>query len=303
MKGYNFFGIWHNAGGGLYKAGGKIAAPTAKLAFLLAVALTILSFASCGREKSGNLEFLYQEETDSYTLAYYNDSANVSTLEIPDTFKDKPVTAIGQLAIGSCDTLERIVIGKNIESIDKWGIVDCRYLKSIEVDEENGYFSSLDGVLYSKDMTKIITYPNAHTADYAKDGKLLKAASYAVAPGVKVIGHCAFYKCYGLEKVALPDSVEEIEDRAFHKCEAMTDINFPEGLRSIGKDAFLGCKGLTEITLPSSIRALGDYAFYNADNIKTLRIRTSQENVDLGTKWYPTSAGREIPVNILWEER
>jgi len=272
-------------------------------ATLLLASCLLLLASGCGREKSGNMEFVYQDETDSYALIYYNDTAGVSELVIPETFKDKPVTAIGQLAIGSCDTLEKITIGKNLESIDKWGIVDCRYLKSIEVDEENGYFCSLDGVLYSKDMTKIITYPNAHTAEYAKDGKLLKAASYAVAPGVKVIGHCAFYKCYGLEKVALPDGVEEIEDRAFHKCEAMTDINFPEGLRSIGKDAFLACKGLTEVTLPSTIRALGDYVFYNADNIKTLRIKTLQENVELGTKWYPTSAGREIPVNILWEER
>jgi len=264
--------------------------------FLLASCL-----ASCGREKSGNLEFIYQDETDSYTLIYYADSAGVSELIIPDTFKDKPVTAIGQLAIGSCDTLEKITIGKNIQSIDKWGIVDCRYLKRIEVAEENKHFCSLDGVLYSKDMTRLVTYPNAHTAEYAKDGKLLKLGSYAVAPGVKTIGHAAFYKCYALEKVVLPPGLEVIEDRAFHKCEAMAEINFPEGLRSIGKDAFLACKGLEEVALPSSIRALGDYVFYNADNIKTLRIMTSQENVTLGNKWYPTSAGRDISVEIIWD--
>ena len=271
------------------------------LPILVATSLLLLTFASCGREKSGNLEFIYENDTDSYTLIYYTDTAGVSELVIPDTFKEKPVTAIGQLAIGSCDTLEKITIGKNIESIDKWGIVDCRYLKAIEVAEENEYFCSLDGVLYSKDMTKLITYPNAHTAEYAKDGKLLKAASYAVAPGVKVIGHCAFYKCYGLESVTLPDSVEEIEDRAFHKCEAMTEINFPEGLRSIGKDAFLACKGLEEVTLPSTIRVLGDYVFYNADNIKTVRIKTAEANVEQGTKWYPTSAGRDISVEIIWD--
>ena len=270
-------------------------------AILLAASLMLLIFASCGREKSGSMEFLYETETDSYTLIYYNDSASVSELVIPDTFKDKPVTAIGQLAIGSCDTLEKIVIGKNITSIDKWGIVDCRYLKSIEVAEENEYFCSLDGVLYSKDMTKLITYPNANAAEYTKDGKLLKTAGYAVAPGVKVIGHAAFYKCYALEKVVLPDGLEEIEDRAFHKCEAMTDVNFPEGLRSIGKDAFLACKGLENITLPSTIRFLGDYVFYNADNIQTLRVMTAQANVELGFKWYPTSAGRDTAVEIIWE--
>ena len=268
-------------------------------AMLLASCLLLLA-SGCGREKSGSLEFIYQEDTGSYTLIYYNDTAGVSELIIPDTFQDKPVTAIGQLAIGSCDTLEKIIIGKNIASIDKWGIVDCRYLKSIEVAEENEYFCSLDGVLYSKDMTKLITYPNAHTARYAKDGKLLKPASYTIAPGTKIIGHCAFYKCYALERVTLPGSIEEIEDRAFHRCEAMTQINFPEGLRSIGKDAFLACKGLEEVTLPSTIRVLGDYVFYNADNIKRIQIKTAQKNVSLGNKWYPTSAGRDISVEIIW---
>ena len=321
MKGYNL----RDAGGKVLRdAGGKNATPTAKLASLLAMAMMFLTFASCGREKSGNLEFLYQAETDSYTLAYYTDSAAVSELVIPDTFKDKPVTAIAQLAIGSCDTLEKVVIGKNITSIDKWGIVDCRYLKAIEVAEENEHFCSPDGVLYSKDMAKLVTYPNAHTAEYAKDGKLLKTGSYAVAPGVKTIGHAAFYKCYALESVTLPDGLETIEDRAFHKCESLAGIELPEGLRSIGKDAFLGCKGLTEVTLPSTIRSLGDYVFYNADNIKTIRflgdyvfydadnikkmrIEIAQENVQLGFKWYPTSAGQDISwklfgnsVEIVW---
>ena len=270
-------------------------------AILLAASLAALSFASCGREKSGGMEFIYEAGTDSYTLIYYTDTAAARELTVPDTFKDKKVTAIGQLAIGSCDALEKIVIGKNIESIDKWGIVDCRYLKAIEVDEENAYFTSLDGVLYSKDMTRLITYPNAHTAEYAKDGKLLKSASYAVAPGAKVIGHCAFYKCYGLGSVVLPDSVEVIEDRAFHKCDALGDIAFPEGLRVIGKDAFLGCQGFEHVTLPSTIRQIGDYAFYNAMNVKTLHVNAAEEDVVLGNKWYPTSAGRQISaLEITW---
>ena len=269
-------------------------------AILLAASLVLFLSASCGREKSGNMEFVYDAGTDSYTLIYYADSAAVSVLAIPDTFNEKAVTAIGQLAIGSCDTLEKIIIGKNIQSIDKWGIVDCRYLREIEVDAANEHFCSLDGVLYSKDRTKLVAYPNANTAAYAKDGKLLKTASYTVAPGTKIIGHCAFYKCYALEKAVLPDSVQEIEDRAFHKCESMTDINFPEGLRSIGKDAFLGCKGLEEVTLPSTIRVLGDYVFYNADNIRTLRIKAPEDQMTLGFKWWPTSAGRETYVEVIW---
>ena len=276
-----------------------------RLALILCAAALVLPLGSCGltnREKDGNMEFAYDKETDTYTLAYYTDTSLVKELIVPDTFKGKKVTAIGQLAIASCDALEKVVIGKNIERIDKWGVVDCRYLKRIEVHGENEYFCSLDGVLYSKDMTKLVTYPNAHTAAYAKDGKLLQAAQYAVAPGTKVIGHCAFYKCYGLGGVVLPDSVEVIEDRAFHKCDALADIAFPEGLRVIGKDAFLGCEGFAHVALPSTITKIGDYAFYNAKNVKTVRVKAAQENVELGNKWYPTSAGRDVAVEIIWDQ-
>jgi len=276
-----------------------------KRILLALLALCLLLLSSCGllqrRERGGNMEFIYQAETDTYTLAYYTDTTQVTQLTVPDTFKDKKVTAIGRLAISSCESLVKVVIGENIAEIDRWGIVDCRYLKAIEVAPGNPSFCSVDGVLYSKDMKKLVTYPNAHTAEYADSGTLLKKASYTVLPGTKIIGHCAFYKCYGLEKVLLPDSVEVIEERAFHKCDALADIDFPEGLVSIGKDAFLGCTGFQAVTLPSTLREIGEYAFYNAMNVKSIHIKANQTDVALGNKWFPTSAGRSIPdVAITW---
>lgn len=293
---------------GCMKVGGRQgAAPTQNaktfsmsLAILLAFAL-LFTLSSCSpREKQNNMEFRLDPATDTYTLTYYTDTAGVKELIIPDTFNGVPVTAIGQLAIGSCDTLERIVVGGNIVSIDKWGITDCRYLRRIEVDEKNEHFVSLDGVLYTRDMETLVTYPNAHTAVYAEDGRLLQKASYSVAPGTKAIGHSAFYKCYGLESVALPEGVETIEAAAFHKCEALTGINLPEGLRFIGKDAFHGCEGLTELTLPSTIREIETYAFYKCPNFTELRVRAKEADVTLGDKWFPTDVGREYGVKILW---
>ncbi|MCL2107053.1 MAG: leucine-rich repeat domain-containing protein [Oscillospiraceae bacterium] len=270
------------------------------LILLSALLLSTLALSSCGgREKSGNLEFIYDAESDSYTLNYYTDSSSMKELVIPDTFNEKPVTAIGRLAIASCDTLEKVVIGPNIADIHKWGVVDCRYLKAIEVSEENAHFKSVDGVLYSKDGAKLITYPNAHTAEYAADGKLLQSAEYTIEAGTSVIGHCAFYKTYGLAEVILPPGVEIIEERAFHKS-AITKINFPEGLAFIGKDAFLGCEGLTAITLPSTIREIGEYAFYNAYKIKSVTILAKEAEVTQGNKWAPTSAGKAIAVEVIW---
>jgi len=265
---------------------------------------TVFLFSARNREKENNIEYILNKETDTYRVVSYTDTTSGKVLTIPDTFNGKKVTAIGEPAlpaIHSADTLEKIVLGKNIEIIEDWGIGDCRYLKRIEVSEENENFCDLDGVLYSKDKTKLITYPNAHSAVYSKSGKLEKQGAYAVPEGCKIIGHSAFYKCYGLGAVTLPSTLEVIEEFAFHKCEALTKINFPEGLTTIQKDAFLGCTGLTEITLPSTIRELGQTAFFNALNIKEVRIKTAEKNVKQGERWFPTSAGRSVDFKLTWD--
>lgn len=261
--------------------------------------LVLFTFSAC-RESENNIEYEYNKETDSYTLVYYTDTTTVKELVIPDEFNGKPVTAIGRLAISSADTLEVIRIGKNITQIDDWGITGCTHLKTIEVAEENENYCSISGVLFSKDMRHLITYPNANTAEYSKDGALQKKATYTVPDGVKEISKCAFYKCYALEEVILPEGIEVIGERAFHKCENMKKINFPEGITSIGFDAFIGCLGLEEVILPSTVTEIGDFAFYNASNIKYMEIKAKKENVTLGKTWEPSSTGRAIDLDIIW---
>lgn len=270
-----------------------------RLAIIPLFLLVLFTFTAC-RESENNIEYEYNEETDSYTLVYYTDTTTVKELVIPDEFNGKPVTAIGRLAISSADTLEVIRIGKNITQIDDWGITGCTHLKSIEVAEENESYCSVDGVLFSEDMKSLITYPNANTAEYSAEGSLEKKAVYTVPDSVEVISKCAFYKCYALEEVILPDGIKIIDERAFHKCENMKKINFPEGITTIGFDAFIGCLGLEVVILPSTTREIGDFAFYNASNIKYMEIKAKKEDVTLGKTWEPSSTGRAIDLDIIW---
>ncbi len=271
---------------------------TAVISILILLSLTL---SSCQREKEGNIEFLLNKDTDTYSLVYYTDVTNQTELIIPDTYNGKVVDSIGELAINSADTLKKIVIGKNITNVDKWGITACTHLQWIEVSPENMNYASLEGVLYSKDMKTLHTYPNANQAVYEKDGKLTKTAEFTVPEGVETIAHAAFYKCFALEKINFPSTLKTIDTRAFHRCEILKEITFPEGLELIGNDAFLGCKGLTEITMPSTIKEIGEYAFYNAENITKVTFNTQESNVKLGKKWAPSVAGRASSTEIIWK--
>lgn len=125
--------------------------------------------------------------------------------------------------------LTDIKIGKELQSIGRGAFDYCWYLKSIIVDEDNITYSSEDGILFSKNKTQLVHYPQ---------GK--ENTSYIV-----------------------PDYVTSIEDEAFYQSKYLTSIELPNGLISIGDEAFSQCVGLTSITIPNTVTSLGEYAFYN----------------------------------------
>jgi hypothetical protein len=254
-------------------------------------------FAGCEpfREKLDNMEFSLNAEHNAYTLVYYTDTATQNELIIPDEFNGKPITAIGELAIQVCDNIETIGIGKNIATIDKWGIVGNRHLKRINVTPENPYFASVDGILYSKDLKTLLTYPNANTAVYSVGGKLEKPSVFAVPAGVTTIAHAAFYECYAVQEIMLPSTITTIGVRAFHACTLLEKINLPEGLLTIGNDAFLQCEELTTITLPSTLQSIGDFALYRCSADLKVIILPSQAQLTQGNRWLPeNNTGKAI---------
>ena len=78
---------------------------------------------------------------------------------IPDTIMDYPVTAIAEKAFSLESTIRSISIGKNVRSIGENAFTRCAALERIEVDPENEYFTSIDGVLFDKEVKTVIAYP------------------------------------------------------------------------------------------------------------------------------------------------
>ena len=79
--------------------------------------------------------------------------------------------------------------------------------------------------------------------------------AYVVLPGeisgkpVTVIGAKAFLSCRQVERLTLPDTLEQIEDWAFAHMKGLKDIIFPAKEILFGKKVFLGCDGLQRVIL------------------------------------------------------
>ena len=71
----------------------------------------------------------------------------------------------------------------------------------------------------------------------------------------------AFYGCYSLAKVTIPDGIREIGNYAFYGCKNLKEVVLPESVMHIGDRAFAMCSMLTTMQIPSGIDTIGDSAF------------------------------------------
>lgn len=83
-----------------------------------------------------------------------------------------------------------------------------------------------------------------------------------VPEGVKFIDDGTFSSggSHGIEKITLPESLEEIGACAFYGCEALKTIQIPKNVKTIGGSAFES-SGLEEVTLYEGLRIINGSAF------------------------------------------
>ncbi|WP_321437228.1 leucine-rich repeat domain-containing protein [uncultured Bacteroides sp.] len=211
-------------------------------------------------------------------IAYPNAKSNIYTL--PNS-----VTSIGDDAF-YCTGLTSITIPDGVTSIGIHTFIGCTKLKEFIVSENNPAYNSVEGVLFSKDCTKLIVYPNA------------KSNIYTLPNSVTSIGDYAFYCCTGLASITISNSVTSIKSFAFAGCSGLTSITIPNSVTSIGESAFSHCIGLTLVTIPNSVTSIGSAAFSGCTGLTLVAIPynvTSFEN----SVFYNCKGITEIHCKIL----
>ncbi|MGN0448715.1 MAG: leucine-rich repeat protein [Acutalibacteraceae bacterium] len=191
------------------------------------------------------------------------------------------VTSIGEYAFFECNNLASVLIGNSVISIGSGAFSRCykledlaipssvtsihinafRYCKltNITVDVNNKYYSSDEyGVLFNKNKSKLVQYPQGNSR-----------ASYKIPESVKIIGKYAFFYCgRSLKTITIPNSVTNIEDHAFQSCMGLTSVTIPDSVTSIGYGAFTMCNSLTSVTIGNSVKTIGDSAFCDCYSLK-----------------------------------
>ena len=174
------------------------------------------------------------------------------------------VTTIGGYAFSNCTGLSSVTIPNSVTTIGDAAFSNCKGLIKINVDDNNKEYSSIDGVLYNKDVSELICYPCG-----------MPLNSFSIPNRVTKIGDAAFSGCSGLTSITIPNSVTTIGDYAFWYCDGLTSVTIPDSVTTIGESAFWYCDGLTSVTIPNNVTTIGESAFWYCDGLTSVTIGNS----------------------------
>ena len=237
---------------------------------------------------------------DDGTVEITGYNGKAEKLTIPNMLNGKKVTSIDNRAFYLCNSLISIIIPDSVEKISVNPFAYCRTLKSIFVSSEHPYFFAIDGVLFRKADSCLISYPKGR-----------EYTTYNIPQGITAIESSAFYDCKFLTRVTIPDSVTSIGDCAFSLCDSLTSITIPDSVEQIGTNPFTVCSALKSIsvspehpyfatidgvlfrkadkalisypagissstyTIPQGIISIGDGAFFDNSSLKSITIPDS----------------------------
>ena len=145
-----------------------------------------------------------------------------------------------------------------------------RYYGINEIESRIPRYKTVDGIIYSADMTTLIACPQ------------MKTGKVVIPEGVKRIRKAAFSGSK-ISSVVLPDSLEKIGDEAFYGCENLEDIDFGHGLERIGEN---GCRNMfadcaiSKLVLPPQIKKIGIAAFYYCNKLTELVLNEGLEEIE-----------------------
>ncbi len=267
---------------------------------------------------SGGVTYTYRESREfrnAVEITGASVSGDVSVLKIPEVLDGKKVISVDfdryfcVHIIGEDQTdavVKKLVLPKSIRPVkaaDNTGkmkyvpLDGLSGLEHIEVDPQNKFLKAQDGVLYNKDMTALLGYPEGKTASeyrmpssitcsMAIRNRFIKKVVFSTNKKYKT---AAAVSCDRLESIYLPDNITKVqgfnwcyklkkirwsknlrEIHGFKNCSSLKKIKIPDKVKVIGEESFRWCRNLEGVSFPSGLRKIEGSAFGGCLNLKKI---------------------------------
>ena len=165
------------------------------------------------------------------------------------------VTSLGGNSFFNCSKLDDLTILTEKADINNGILGSAGSLKEVKTNEENSKYMVEDGILFSKDGSKIYAYPTGKVGD-----------TYKIPSNVNEIGDSAF-AFSNLKTIDIPSTVEKIGTTAFQGSSIITaSIN----AGTTGRYVFLNATSLEKVIIGENVTSLGGDSFSNCSKLKSI---------------------------------
>ncbi|MBQ9460723.1 MAG: leucine-rich repeat protein [Clostridia bacterium] len=193
----------------------------------------------------------YLPDTDKDNVIWKNK-------KVTEVYLKEGVSEIGRYAFRDCDTITSIHIPRSVTKIGEWAFNECDRLTSIEVDPDNNYYTSVDGVLYNKEKTTLEAYPSG------------RAGSYTLPYTVTDIMNWAFAGCKNLTYISVENGIEAFrsDDGVLYTKEYKALVAYPAARN-----------GDAVYNINENVTEIRPHAFYKSSNLEVIVVPASVKNV------------------------
>lgn len=165
---------------------------------------------------------------------------------------------IYQGSFSGCTNLTGFYVPDNVTKIEKafentpnLGHVQMSHIQ-VELDEAfRG--SGLRSVTISNKLVRIPDRTFAQCTNLQK---------VDIPEGIEELGISAFEGCTSLTEVKIPSTFNKLNDSVFGGCSLLNNISLPDAVQVIPNSAFCCCTSLTNLTM-GNVREIGNAAFHN----------------------------------------
>ena len=208
-------------------------------------------------------------------------SCGLEEIDLPNSVID-----IEAGAFQGCVDLTDIRIPSSVENISEASFAFCDSLQSINVAENNMFYTSVDGVLFTKKVEGgngtigslneyvLISYPTMKTD-----------VEYSIPNGVRRIADYAFSGNEFLCSVTIPDSVTQIGKYAFSEVTFLEGIELSKNIKEISYGMFYGCKSLKSIVIPEGVEYIYPRSFVNCFSLSIIHFPRSLKEICIEIGW------------------
>jgi hypothetical protein len=164
---------------------------------------------------------------------------------------------LGEGCFGGCILLSELnIFSKSISGSLGDAFQNCQALKKIKINEGNELLTAgEDGIVYSKDLTKLVLYPSA------------REESFEFPDSVTTIGVGAFGQQLKLTDIEIPERITNIGNFTFLGSKIKNVVN--KGSK-ISEGMFRGCTDLEKIVIGKNVSFIGRLAFYQDSKLKDI---------------------------------